>query len=51
MKKTKATEAIKLGLEPLAKEIFRENKDIEEIAKKYIIYMWFFVVTVVTSVT
>ena len=35
-KKTKATEAIKLGLEPLAKEIFRENKDIEEIAKKYI---------------
>ena len=32
-KKTKATEAIKLGLEPLAKEIFRENKDIREIAK------------------
>ena len=27
-KKTKATEAIKLGLEPLAKEIFKENKDI-----------------------
>ena len=35
-KKTKATEAIKLGLEPLAKEIFRENKDIREIAKKYV---------------
>ena len=27
-KKTKATEAIKLGLEPLAKEIFKENKNI-----------------------
>ena len=35
-KKTKATEAIKLGLEPLAKEIFRENRDILEIAKKFI---------------
>lgn len=35
-KKTKATEAIKLGLEPLAKEIFRENKDIKIIAKNYI---------------
>lgn len=35
-KKTKATEAIKLGLEPLAKEIFRENKDILEVAKKFI---------------
>ena len=35
-KKTKATEAIKLGLEPLAKEIFRENAGILEIAKKFI---------------
>ncbi len=35
-KKTKATEAIKLGLEPLAKEIFRENKDIMNIAKNYL---------------
>lgn len=35
-KKTKATEAIKLGLEPLAKEIFRENKNILEEAKKYV---------------
>ena len=35
-KKTKATEAIKLGLEPLAKEIFRENRDILEVAKKFI---------------
>ena len=35
-KKTKATEAIKLGLEPLAKEIFRENKNILEVAKNYI---------------
>lgn len=35
-KKTKATEAIKLGLEPLAKEIFRENKDILEVAKKFV---------------
>ena len=35
-KKTKATEAIKLGLEPLAKEIFRENKDILELAKNYV---------------
>jgi len=35
-KKTKATEAIKMGLEPLAKEIFRENKNIYEEAKKYI---------------
>ena len=35
-KKTKATEAIKLGLEPLAKEIFRENKNIKEEAKKYL---------------
>lgn len=35
-KKTKATEAIKLGLEPLAKEIFRENKDIDEVAKKFV---------------
>ena len=35
-KKTKATEAIKLGLEPLAKEIFREKKDILELAEKYI---------------
>lgn len=35
-KKTKATEAIKLGLEPLAKEIFRENVGILEIAKKFI---------------
>lgn len=35
-KKTKATEAIKLGLEPLAKEIFRENRDILEVAKKYV---------------
>lgn len=35
-KKTKATEAIKLGLEPLAKEIFRENKDIKNIAKNYL---------------
>lgn len=35
-KKTKATEAIKLGLEPLAKEIFRENKNILEEAKKYL---------------
>ncbi len=35
-KKTKATEAIKLGLEPLAKEIFRENKNIREEAKKYL---------------
>ena len=35
-KKTKATEAIKLGLEPLAKEIFRENKDILEVAKKFL---------------
>ena len=35
-KKTKATEAIKLGLEPLAKEIFRENSNILEEAKKYV---------------
>ena len=35
-KKTKATEAIKLGLEPLAKEIFRENKNILEVAKKFV---------------
>ena len=35
-KKTKATEAIKLGLEPLAKEIFRENRDILEVAKKFV---------------
>mgnify|MGYP004502604671 FL=1 len=35
-KKTKATNAIKLGLEPLAKEIFRENKNIKEEAKKYL---------------
>ncbi len=35
-KKTKATEAIKLGLEPLAKEIFRENPHILEEAKKYL---------------
>lgn len=35
-KKTKATEAIKLGLEPLAKEIFRENKDIKNIAKNFL---------------
>ncbi len=35
-KKTKATEAIKMGLEPLAKEIFRENVNILEVAKKYI---------------
>lgn len=35
-KKTKATEAIKLGLEPLAKEIFRENKNIEEFAKQFV---------------
>ena len=35
-KKTKATEAIKLGLEPLAKEIFKENKNIMEVAKKYL---------------
>ena len=35
-KKTKATEAIKLGLEPLSKEIFRENKEILEVAKKYL---------------
>jgi len=35
-KKTKATEAIKLGLEGLAKEIFRENKNIREEAKKYL---------------
>ncbi len=35
-KKTKATEAIKLGLEPLAKEIFRENANILEVAKKYL---------------
>lgn len=35
-KKTKATEAIKLGLTPLAKEIFRENADIVNIASKYL---------------
>ena len=35
-KKTKATEAIKLGLESLAKEIFKENAGILEIAKKFI---------------
>ena len=35
-KKTKATEAIKLGLEPLAKEIFRENANILEVAKKFV---------------
>ena len=35
-KKTKATEAIKLGLEGLAKEIFRENQNIKEEAKKYL---------------
>lgn len=35
-KKTKATEAIKMGLEPLAKEIFRENKNIMEVAHKYL---------------
>ena len=35
-KKTKATEAIKLGLEPLAKEIFKENAGILEIAKKFL---------------
>jgi len=35
-KKTKATEAIKLGLEPLAKEIFRENKNIKFEAEKYL---------------
>ena len=35
-KKTKATIAIKLGLEPLAKEILKENKNIIEISKKYI---------------
>lgn len=35
-KKTKATEAIKLGLEPLAQEIFKENANILEVAKKFI---------------
>lgn len=35
-KKTKATEAIKLGLEPLSKEIFRENKNILVEAGKYL---------------
>ena len=37
-KKTKATEAIKNGLEPLAKIImsFPNNIDIEEVAKKYL---------------
>ncbi len=35
-KKTKATEAIKLGLEPLAKEIFRENNNIEAFAQKFV---------------
>ena len=35
-KKTKATEAINMGLEPLAKEILKENKNILEIAKTYI---------------
>ena len=35
-KRTKATEAIKLGLEPLAKEIFREKEHILELAKNYI---------------
>lgn len=35
-KKTKATEAIKLGLEPLAKEIMKENSDILNIAKNYL---------------
>lgn len=35
-KKTKATEAIKLGLEPLAKEIFKENSNIEEYAKNFL---------------
>ncbi len=35
-KKTKATEAIKLGLEPLAKEIFRENDNILNVAKTYL---------------
>ena len=35
-KKTKATEAIKLGLEPLAKEIFKENAGILEVAKKFV---------------
>ena len=35
-KKTKATEAINLGLEPLAKEIFRENENIYKVAQKYI---------------
>ena len=35
-KKTKASLAISLGLEPLAKEIFRENIDIDKEALKYI---------------
>ncbi len=35
-KKTKASLAISLGLEPLAKEIFKENNLIDEEAKKYI---------------
>jgi len=35
-KKTKATEAIKLGLEHLAKEIFRENENVLSVAKKYL---------------
>ncbi|MCM1053711.1 MAG: RNA-binding transcriptional accessory protein [Ruminococcus sp.] len=35
-KKTKATEAIKLGLEPLAKEIFRENDNILKVAEVYL---------------
>ena len=35
-KKTKATEAIKLGLEPLAKEIFKENNNIKKEALKYL---------------
>lgn len=35
-KKTKATLAISLGLEPLAKEIFRENKDIMNVAKNFL---------------
>lgn len=35
-KKTKATEAINLGLKPLAKEIFKENKNILSEAEKYI---------------
>lgn len=35
-KKTKATEAIKLGLDGLAKEILKENKNIMDVAKTYL---------------